>query len=429
MQVSVEKLDTPLEHKVNISIPPDWIDSEVDKQVQEHAVNARLPGFRPGKIPFKVMVQRYGPGLSSEIIQGKIATWIMDAFEVRELKVAGFTSLDFNLHRRGSVYEFSVTVEVRPEIPDSAYENLTVVVSESEIKEKHVQKTLRKIAVEHAEYAEMPVSSGQGERITLQYRPAELADDVLSSKVFYFSGLHSNLKEFDKTLEGVRSGDRIEIEFDPDSLFTGSVPREEAKRSLLVLIHKVEKFKEEPQVNDALAEKLGVEEGGLEELKKQVAAELERDLKEAMEELNRTSVQDALHERNERTGEIIIPRCLYFNEGEMFGHFPVLNEGSMPDPDVIENRKKNALFALVHQHVYVQHYGTETDREQLKEFVSQDAQRYNDPDEFLEYALNNEHAYQRVQMAFRQKKAMEKIMETANSTTRHIDADESLTWS
>ncbi|MYB33892.1 MAG: hypothetical protein F4X92_01960 [Gammaproteobacteria bacterium] len=426
MQVSVEKLDNPLEHKLTIGIPPDWIDSEVDKQVHEYAKNAKLPGFRPGKIPFKVMIQRYGPALSSQIVQDKIPHWVKDAFEAKELKVAGFTSLDFDLHTRGSEYEFSVTIEVLPEIPDSAYENLPVVVSESEIKEEHIQNSLTKIAVEHAEYVEIEVSSDRNQRITLQYRLDQLTDEDFSPEMFYFTGRSPNMKQFDKALEGVRSGDRIEFEFDPNSFLTGAAPSDELKRNLSILIHKVEKFKEEPQVDDALAEKLEVK-GGLEELKKQVAAELERSMKEKLEDLNSISIEKALYERNETSREITIPRCMYLNNGSGFGAYPVLDEKNIPNlsETEIEVRKKNNLFQLVIDHIFGKYYESEMDKKQFEEFVLERAQGYEHPDQFVRFTLGNEITFQRMHMAFRQKKAIEKIMETAKSTTEYVSTYES----
>ena len=421
MQVSVEKLDNPLEHRLTISIPPDWIDSEVDKQVHEYAKSAKLPGFRPGKIPFKVMLQRYGQTFSNQVVQDRIPHWIQDAFEARELKAAGFTSFNLNSHKRGSKYEFSISIEVLPEIPDSAYENLPVVVSESAVKEEHIQNSLMKIAVKHAEYVEIEVSSDCNQRITLQYRLAELTDEDFSPVMFYFTGLNPNVKQLDKALEGRRSGDRIQMEFDPNSFMTGAAPSDELKRDLSILIHKIEKFREEPTVDDALAEKLGVE-GGLEELKKQVTAELERNMKGKLENLNGTSIQEALYARNEKSREITIPRCMYLNNDLGFGAYPVLDEENMPNlsETELEIRKKKKLFQLVIEHIFGKYYEPEMDKKQFEEFLLERAQGYEHPDQVVQFALNNETAFQRMHMAFRQKKAIEKIMETAKSTTEYV---------
>ncbi|MCY4148159.1 MAG: trigger factor [Gammaproteobacteria bacterium] len=428
MQVSVEKLDNPLEHNLTISIPSDWIDSEVDKEVQEYAKDAKMPGFRPGKIPFKVMVQRYGKPLSAEIIKDRMPVWIQDAFDAKKLDVAGFTSFRLTPHERGTDFEFSVTIEAMPEISDSFYENLPVVVTESELTEEQIRKSLRKIAVERAEYVEAEVSSGRDQRITLQYRLADLTDKAFTAEMFYYSGLNSNMKEFDKVLEGVRAGDRIEIEFDPFSLRTGVAPKDELKRNLLVLIHKVERFGKEPQIDDALAEKLGIKEGGVEQLKKEVTQELERHLKKNIENLNRTSIKNALYERCQRTDEITIPRCMYLDSGLALGPYPILDEEILPniDEDEIENRKRDTLFTLITHHIYDEHYNSTLDDKELEEFVYEDAQGYDNPDEYVKHALSDRNTAYFLQSAFKQKKAVEKIMETADYTTKHVDADESM---
>ncbi|MCY4050067.1 MAG: trigger factor [Gammaproteobacteria bacterium] len=427
MQVSVKKLDNALRHKLNFSIPPEWIDPQVEKKLHEYAKKVKLPGFRPGKIPLNILKQRFGEAFSQDVILEKMPEWIFDAFEIKQLQVAGFTSIDLPNRKLGNICEFSVTIEILPEIPDSAYENLSFDVHENEVKEEDIQKVLWRIAYEKAEYVETEVSSGLGQRISLQYRLAEQTDEDFTSEMFYFLGSNPDMQEFDKKLEGLHAGDRIELEFDPGTFRIGTKPKDEFKRNFLIQVNKVEKYKEEPQINDALAEKLGFQEGGIDQLRKEVTKELESNMKKDNEMSNHLSIQDALYQRNQKTKEIPIPLCMYLCDDAGIGSYPLINEQNLPDlsEDVIEIRRKEALHNLICKHIFTKHHGTEIEDSELKEFLLEEAQSYDDPDQYIKYVMSDDNSSQRARTHFLQKFVLNKIMETAKPITKQVDAPQS----
>ena len=426
MQVSEEKLDDSINCKLNISIPPDWIDPQVEQKLQEYAKQAKLPGFRPGKIPFGVIRQRFGLAVSKDVILEKLPDWIIDAIDAKKLVVAGITSINFPDYKFGNVCEFSVHVELLPDIPSSAYENLSFNFYEVEVNEQDIQDALRKIAIQNAEYVETDVSSGCDQRITLQYRHAEQTDEYFTPENLYYSGSNPIMKEFDNKLKGARAGDRIEVEINPNTFMKMNIdtsisdhnPEDKSTEPFLIQINKIENCKEQPQINDALAEKLGVEEGGLDELKKQVAKELERKMKKTNEMFNHLSIKDALYERNEKTQAISIPRSMYLRDASAIGPYPVISDSNLPNlgQDEIENRRKEILCGLIYQHIFTQHHGSEIEDSKLKEFLDEEAQSYAQPDKYIDLVLTNEQFSRQARMSFLQKFALEKIMETAEIT-------------
>jgi len=119
---------------------------------------------------------------------------------------------------------------------------------------------------------------------------------------------------------------------------------------------------------------------------------------------------------------------MYLDSGLALGPYPILDEEILPniDEDEIENRKRDTLFTLITHHIYDEHYNSTLDDKELEEFVYEDAQGYDNPDEYVKHALSDRNTAYFLQSAFKQKKAVEKIMETADYTTKHVDADESM---
>ncbi|RZV55950.1 MAG: trigger factor, partial [Pseudomonadales bacterium] len=125
MQVSVETLSS-LERKLTLAIPADEIDSEVQKRVIDTAKKVRLDGFRPGKVPRKVVQQRFGDALRAEVV-GEVANQsFQQAVTQESLTPVGTPKIDFTRNETGADLEVVATFEVFPEIELADPSNLKV---------------------------------------------------------------------------------------------------------------------------------------------------------------------------------------------------------------------------------------------------------------------------------------------------------------
>src|SRR4026209_1392060 len=114
MAANVENLGT-LERRVSMSVPVRDIEKQVDERLKQLARNVKMPGFRPGKVPMKIVAQTYGPQVRSEVLSESVQKAFTDA--VKELKVAGYPRFE---QKGGSApdgassdaLEFTATFEV-----------------------------------------------------------------------------------------------------------------------------------------------------------------------------------------------------------------------------------------------------------------------------------------------------------------------------
>src|SRR3977135_3703613 len=115
MAANVETLGT-LQRRVSMSLPLSEIDKQVDERLKKLARNVRMPGFRPGKVPMKLVTQTYGPQVRSEVLGEAVQKSFTDVVKEAKLKVAGYPRIEKKEGSPDTSLEFSATFEIYPEV-------------------------------------------------------------------------------------------------------------------------------------------------------------------------------------------------------------------------------------------------------------------------------------------------------------------------
>src|SRR5216110_285481 len=105
-----------LERRVSMTLPADEIERQVDARLKQLARNVKMPGFRPGKVPMKLVAQTYGPQVRSEVLGDAVQKSFSEAVKEANLKVAGFPRIEKKDGADAAALEFSATFEVYPEV-------------------------------------------------------------------------------------------------------------------------------------------------------------------------------------------------------------------------------------------------------------------------------------------------------------------------
>src|SRR2546429_6800942 len=122
---NVETLEG-LERRVSMTLPANDIERQVDERLKKLARNIRMPGFRPGKVPLKLIAQTYGPQVRSEVLSDAVQKAFSDAVKEANLKVAGFPRIEKKDGTDAAALEFSATFEVYPEVPLAEPSGVTI---------------------------------------------------------------------------------------------------------------------------------------------------------------------------------------------------------------------------------------------------------------------------------------------------------------
>ena len=170
MQTNVEQLGA-LERRINVSIPQEKIQTEVENRLKHLARTVKLHGFRPGKVPFKIVMQQYGPQIRKEVIGDALKKNFSDAVRENNLRVAGYPHFEPKAGDGDiSPIEFSATFEVYPDVTLGDLSEVQVERPSVNVTRADIDKTIEVLRRQRVEFEPADKSAQSGDRISIDYR-------------------------------------------------------------------------------------------------------------------------------------------------------------------------------------------------------------------------------------------------------------------
>lgn len=280
MQVSVEILDG-LQRRLTVQVPSDDIDAEVARRLRDLSRRVRLDGFRPGKVPLKVVKRRYGESVLQEVTQELIEKRYTEALTQEQLRPASGPKIHVQRPREGEDYKVEATFEIYPELDLRGVETLRVKQPSASVTEADVEEMLQKLRQQRQTWHPAQRPAVAGDRVTIDFRgtlegESEPFPGGSGEGLLLIIGGGGVIPGFSEQLIGAESGEERQLSL----TFPGDYrPPELAGRaaSFQVSVKAVEAG-ELPQVDAELARSFGVEDGSVDELRSELRANLEREL-------------------------------------------------------------------------------------------------------------------------------------------------------
>ena len=154
MQVSIQTT-SGLERKLTVGVPAERVDNEVNVRLQKASKTVRLDGFRPGKVPMKVMKQRFGAGVRQEVMQEVMNQSFSEAIAQENIQPAGMPSIEPKNIEAGSDLEYVATFEIFPEIETKDYSSMTVEKPVAEVGDEDVSKMIETLREQQSTWEEV----------------------------------------------------------------------------------------------------------------------------------------------------------------------------------------------------------------------------------------------------------------------------------
>ena len=294
MQVSVENVGT-LERKLTVSLPADRLESQVQTRLKELSRSVRLKGFRPGKVPAKVIEQRYGQQVRSEAMGDLIRETFNEAVEQEKLRPAMAPSIETTGQPAEGEIRYTATFEVMPEIGAIDVSALDVTKPVAEVSEADVDEMIQTLRTQRRSWTPVERAAADGDLVmfesvaeTGQGRvPAEGTERAGS-----ILGSSAVLPAIEQAMVGLSAGESKTVEVDfPSNYRVAALAGQHAKIEL-----KVVRVSEAsvPEVDAAFIESFGITDGGMERFRKEVRANLERELRGALMVRLKNQVADKL---------------------------------------------------------------------------------------------------------------------------------------
>ncbi len=395
MQVSVETVSS-LERRMTVGLPAERIDAEVDKRLAEAARNVRLDGFRRGKVPMKVVRQRFGLGVRQEVLGELVNKAYFEAVQQEKLQPAGMPAIEAKGgEKEGSDFEFVATFEVFPELELGDLGKVSVVRLEGEVTDADIDQMLESLRQQQARYEVVERAAQKDDQVTIDYEGFKGGEPFAggkgeNSKLVLGSG--QMIPGFEDGIIGMKAGEEKTIAL----AFPEDYHSEELKGQSVefrIKLHSVAE-KKLPELDEEFFKLFGVLEGGLEKFREEVRNNMTREMKSAAFNKLKTSVIDELL----KIHEFQVPNALIKNEinamrGQMMQQFGEMAKkidpaSIFPDDMFAEQAKKRVTTGLIFAEL-IRQRDIRVDPGRVRAKVEEMAAIYNDPQEVINHYLAN----------------------------------------
>jgi len=392
MQTSVETLGK-LERRLNMAVSADQIDQEVEQRLRKLSRTVRMDGFRPGKVPLKIVARQYGPQVRSEVISDAVQKAFAEVVRQQNLRVAGYPRIERQEGADEKQLAFSATFEIYPEIKLGDLSEATIRRPAHAVDEGDVERTIEILRKQRVNWEPVTRASRPGDRVTVDFTGRIEGEEFPGGKgsgAAVVIGEGRMLPDFEAGLSGVGSGDRksFPVVFPPD--YSG---KEVAGKTanFEVNVSKVEAPKL-PEVDADFAKSLGVADGDIGKMREEVRANVEREIRKRVETEVKQKVMEALID----TSTLDLPKSLVEAEMQRMVHQTradlesrgVKLEKLPVNPETIEAQARRRVTLGLILGELVKAHGLGAKPEQVRALVTEYAQTYEQPFEVVKWVYS-----------------------------------------
>lgn len=312
MQVSVEETGG-LERRLNVAVPQERIEKEVQSRLQRLSRTAKVKGFRPGKVPMKVVAQQYGRQVRDEVVGEVIQSSYFEAINQEKLQPAGMPSIEPKVMEEGKDLEYTATFEVMPKVELAEVAGAKLEKTVAEVSDEELDKMLENLRQQRTNWKEVKRKAKKGDRLNIDFTgtiDGEAFAGNSGQNVPLTLGSGRMIDGFEKGLTGAKAGEELTL----DLQFPEDYPHKEVAGKPVQFQVKVNSVEAPvlPELDEEFAKSFGIGDGSLDSLRREVRQNMERELKQALATRNKQAAMDKLMELN----KVDVPAALVEQEAE-----------------------------------------------------------------------------------------------------------------
>ena len=416
MQVSVETGEG-LERKLTVQIPAETVEKEVESRLKSMSGRVRIDGFRPGKVPMKVVKQQYGQSVQQEVVGELMQSSFQDAVVQEDLKLAGNPSIEPKTMGMGEALEYVATFEVYPDVTLGDLSALEIERVQASIDDSDVDEMIETLRKQRTTYEVVERASADGDQVTISFEgfmDGEAFEGGKADSVPMVLGSGSMIPGFEEALIGKSAGDEFTFEVTfPDDYHVDDLKGKPAKFETKVISVAEAKT---PEVDEDFVKSFGVESGDVEQLRKDISENMERELRNKLQSILKTNVMDALLEAH----PIDVPASLVDEECEtlqkQMSEAGQLQGGmSLPKELFEPQAKKRVSLGMIVAEV-IKKAEIRPDADKVKAKIEDVAATYEDPQEVINHYQNNPQLTQGIEGLVLEDMMVEWVAEQAKIT-------------
>lgn len=416
MQVSVETT-SKLGRKITVTIPTEEFQAKIEDRITEMAKTAKISGFRPGKVPTKVIKTRYGQAIRSEVAGDMMQKTLSKALEQEQLIPAGMPVVEDVKMEKDQPLEYVASFEVFPTVDLIDFAKLNIEQRQAEITSQDVERTIDIILQQNIDWVEVDRAAKQGDQLTFDFDgeingepfpggKAENANVVLGDNQF--------IPGFEDQLIGVKAGEKrdINVKF-PDDYHAKELAGKEAV--FHTTTHTVKEPKK-PTLDDDFVKKMGVEDGDLEKFKTQVEKHMQQELKQRL----RNEIKSNVFAELVKAMPMEVPKALIDQEvKQMLKQYlrkDVTDEEVEKFGGNLRDQAKERVHVSLILREIVDQNDITPDQEKVQELVKDMAQSYQDPEQMMQLFLGHDAGRRQLEGMALEEQVIDHILNNATLT-------------
>ena len=425
MQVSVENIST-VETHLKIQVPPEEVKKQIDARLREIGKQVQLKGFRPGRIPFSILNQRYGKQATQEVVQQTAQSALRQAVEQESLRIAASPRVESEPKLDESGLEINAIIETYPELGEIDVSSISIERPDVNVVDQDVSDMLETLKKQRVEWNDVDRKPIDGDQALIEYT-ARVDEDTVPEEgklrlaiIFGESGFEA----LEKVVRKMSKDDEkeVELEFPADFREPGLA----GKKAGVSLTLKQVQESEMPEIDEEFTKSFGVASGDVEELKTEIRKNLERELGQAVDTQLKTQLIERLLETHP---DLEVPASIVTNEAhnllqqmlrgaklditsEMLDHFK--------EPATKRVRSGLLLAELAQQNKI------RVDGPKVREAIELIAETYEEPQEVVQMYYKDENLLQSVENSVLESQVVDWVVNNANVTDKPMSFQEAI---
>lgn len=427
MQVSVENTSA-LERRMTIGVPAERIETEVNKRLQQTARRAKVPGFRPGKVPMSVIRQRYEASARQEALGDLIQETFYEAVVEQKLNPAGAPAVEPKVFEKGKDLEYVATFEVFPEFEVKGLDGIEIERQDASVEDADIDKMLDVLRKQGTRYEAVDRAAANDDQLTLDFvgtqdGEAFAGGSAEGTKLVLGSG--RMIPGFEDGLVGAKAGDErvLDLTF-PEDYQNLDLAGKAAQFKVTV---KEVAAPELPELNEAFFKQFGVEETTAEGFRAEVRKNMDRELRQALKTKVKNQVMDGLLAAN----QIDVPAALISNEVDRLRVQAVQQFGGNIQPEQLpaelfsEQAKRRVLLGLIIAEM-VKQFELKPDDARVRELIEEMAAAYQEPEQVVKWYYQNEQQLNEVRSVVLEEQVVDTVLKQAKVTDKQVSYEDAV---
>ncbi len=310
MDISVEAAEG-LKRRMTVQVPEEEIENQVDSRLKSMAKDVRMKGFRPGKVPFRLVRQHYAGQVRQEVLGEVVNSSFQDAVAAQKLRLAGVPEIEPMDPPVGGNFSYTAVFEVYPDIELASLEGLTVTKPVAEVTDEDLERMIENLRQQRAIWNSVDRAAVEDDRLEISFKgtvdgqPFEGGDAEHAPLVL---GSGGRIPGFDDKLVGVKAGETVVLDLQiPDDYRVADVAGKavQFKVDALSVAERVV-----PDVDENFARSFGVESGNLDDFRNEVHRNMQREMDRAIRARVKEQVMGLLLEQH----SLEVPQALVEEE-------------------------------------------------------------------------------------------------------------------